>query len=63
MKVIIHKQRCVGHAVCSLAAPEVYKLNDDGYNVMDPFEVPRGLEEKARKGAQACPELAIEIVD
>ena len=63
MKVIVHKEKCQGHTVCMLGAPDVYELNDDGFNVMDPFEVAPGLEEQARKGAKACPEMAIEIVE
>ena len=63
MKIIVHKEKCQGHAVCILRGPDVYEVNDDGYNVMDPFEVPAGFEEQARKGASACPEQAIQIID
>jgi ferredoxin len=44
-------------------APEVYELDDLGYNVTAVKEVPPGLEEQARKGALACPEQAITIED
>ena len=63
MKVTVCKERCQGHAVCALLAPDVYKLTDEGYNHMDPFEVPQELIEQARKGAKACPEEAIEIAE
>jgi ferredoxin len=62
MKVIVHKEKCQGHAVCILRGPDVFEVNDEGYNVMDAFDVPLGLEQQARKGVAACPELAIEII-
>lgn len=62
MKVIIDHARCQGHTTCMLKAPEVFVLNDEGYNDMPPTEVPPELEEKARLGAMNCPEGAIRIV-
>jgi ferredoxin len=63
MKVIVDQSRCQGHATCTLAAPAVYVLNDDGYNNMAAFSPPPELEELARKGASACPEGAITILE
>ena len=63
MKVVVDKTRCQGHATCALAAPAVYVLNDDGYNDMEPFMPTPGQEAMARKGAMACPEGAITIVE
>jgi ferredoxin len=61
LKVTVCKERCQGHAVCALVAPDVYTLTDEGYNRMDPFEVPKELGEQARKGANACPERDIKL--
>ena len=61
MKVIVDHVRCNGHGMCLLRAPQVYELDDEGYNRMAPFEVPPGLESEARLGARSCPELAIRI--
>jgi ferredoxin len=63
MKVVVDTSRCQGHATCALTAPEVYVLNDDGYNDMEPFSPSRDLEALARKGALACPEGAITVVE
>lgn len=63
MRVVVDTKRCQGHATCALAAPEVYVLNDIGYNDMEPFTPPPELEAQARKGALACPESAITIVE
>ncbi|MET0984541.1 MAG: ferredoxin [Steroidobacteraceae bacterium] len=63
MKIKVDRSRCQGHATCILAAPEVYRLNDDGFNDMEPFTPPPELENAARKGALACPERAIIVVE
>lgn len=61
MRVRVDAERCTGHARCQSLASEVYVLDEVGYNVMPPTEVPPGLEEQARRGAMACPELAITV--
>lgn len=61
MRIVVDHARCVGHALCELRAPRVFKLDDEGYNRMQPFEVPPGLEEEARLGVLNCPESAIRI--
>jgi len=48
--------------MCRMRAPQVYVLDEHGYNVMDPFEVPPELEEAAAEGAEACPERAIIVL-
>jgi len=63
MKIIVKKELCQGHAMCQYKAPGVYELNEHGYNTMEPFVVSAGQEEAARKGAAACPEGAIVIVE
>jgi ferredoxin len=63
MKVLIDKQRCQGHALCAYNSPDLFHLNDQGYNDMDSFEVPAGQEEAARRGAAACPEGVLTIVE
>lgn len=65
MKIKIDEELCTGHGRCAIYAPNVFRLDDDGYN-MDrglEIEVPVGEEDKARLGARACPERAILIVD
>jgi ferredoxin len=64
MKIEWNRDRCVGHAQCVVAAPELWDVDDDGYAVTrTDFAVPPGLEGKARASADACPECAITIVD
>jgi len=63
MKIVIDRERCVGHARCAAVAPELYMLNDEGYIDSDGFDVPPGQELMARRGARACPEKIIQVVE
>jgi ferredoxin len=63
MKVRIDRDRCVGNARCWAAAPDMFHLDDDGYNATDDFDVPAGKEVLARQAADSCPERVIEIFD
>jgi ferredoxin len=63
MKVRINRQGCTGNARCWAVAPELYPLNDEGYIATDGFDVPPGQEALARRGARACPERVIEVIE
>jgi ferredoxin len=63
MQVKVNTSKCSGHGRCLAVAPHVYQLNSDGYNDTPNPMVKKGLEEEARKGAKACPERAIAIVE
>jgi len=63
MRVHVDVEKCTGHARCWSLAPEVYELDELGYNVTPVKDVLPEHEEAARKGALACPELAITIED
>ncbi|MBL3753066.1 ferredoxin, partial [Mycobacteroides abscessus] len=43
--------------------PEVFELNDDGWAVASPEEVPAELESAARDAIANCPERAIREID
>jgi ferredoxin len=61
MKIRIDETRCSGHGRCFVLAPEVYDLDDDGYNVDrgSTIDVSAELEKKALIGVKNCPEAAI----
>jgi ferredoxin len=61
MKIVIKKDLCCAAQLCVLRAPDVYRLDDLGYNDSDGDVVPPGMEEDARAGARACPEDAIHL--
>ncbi|KCZ94244.1 ferredoxin [Hyphomonas johnsonii] len=61
IKVTVNVEGCVGHARCEAVAPEVYQLNDDGFNVTPCKYVSDNLKEQAIRGARACPEQVITV--
>jgi ferredoxin len=63
MRVKVIEGKCAGHARCAAVAPEIYKLNDEGFLETPEIIVPAGLEKQAVRGARACPERAIEVLD
>jgi len=63
MKIKVDHEKCSGHARCWSLSPEVFALNDDGYIRPGDIAVPEGLEKIARRGARACPERALNLVE
>jgi ferredoxin len=63
MKIRIEKAQCVGNARCNAVAEHLYPLDDDGYVDTDGFEVAAGEEQSARRGARACPERIIFVIE
>jgi ferredoxin len=63
MKIRIEKAKCVGNARCHAVAERLYPLDDEGYILSEGFDVPPGDEDLARRGARACPERIIYIVE
>lgn len=63
MKVRIDKANCVGNARCAAIAETLYPLDDDGYIAVEAIDVPPGMEDLARRGARACPERVIQIIE
>jgi ferredoxin len=63
MKVTVDEDRCAGHGMCLTLCPEIFELNDDGWAVASPEEVPAELESAARDAIANCPEKAIREID
>ncbi|MDK1378126.1 MULTISPECIES: ferredoxin [unclassified Sinorhizobium] len=61
MRIIVHNDKCQGHARCWAQAPDVFKLDDDGYILRGDIEVAERDELLATRGARSCPERALEI--
>ena len=62
MKIVVDRGICAGHALCAAKAPDVYRLDDDGYCCSNGDIVPAHLHEQARLGARHCPEAAIVLI-
>jgi ferredoxin len=61
VRISVDRERCTGHALCQAAAPDVYVLDDLGFNVTPDGEVAAELQDRARRGALSCPESAITV--
>ena len=63
MKIRIDKSACVGNARCWAISGELFPLDEDGYISVEVVDVPPGMEALAQRGARACPERVIQIVE
>ena len=60
MKVSVDSQRCQGHTLCAMIAPDSFVLSDiDGTSSPVSEDVPADHEDVVREAAQSCPEQAI----
>jgi ferredoxin len=50
---------CEAHGLCAELLPELIRLDDWGYPILDVDEVPGELLGLARQAADACPTLAL----
>ncbi len=53
---------CDGRGLCAELLPELVRLDDWGYPIIEPGPVPRELEEHARRAVDGCPLLALSLV-
>ena len=62
MKVSVDGQRCQGHTLCSMIAPDSFELDDvDGHASPVSELVPGDQEDQVAEAAHSCPEQAIVI--
>ena len=52
---------CHAHGLCAEVLPELVELDEWGYPLLDPDEVPAELEAAAKRAAAACPTLALKV--
>ena len=50
---------CEGHGQCAELLPELIRLDDWGFPIIEDPEVPRELSSHARRAVAACPTLAL----
>ncbi|SEG88099.1 Ferredoxin [Thermomonospora echinospora] len=64
MKVRVDSERCQGHTLCAMIAPEVFRLREiDGHSEVIDEEVPAGQETQVIEAVNSCPERAISTID
>ncbi|OLT26934.1 ferredoxin [Actinomadura sp. CNU-125] len=62
MKVRVDSERCQGHTLCAMIAPEIFELRDvDGHSSVVQEDVPPDQEEQVIEAVNSCPERAISI--
>ena len=63
MRVVADLDKCQGHGLCRMSAPEVFDVTDDEGQVIVNFdgEIPADLEDGAALGVDSCPEIALSI--
>jgi ferredoxin len=62
VKVRVDSERCQGHTLCSMIAPDAFRLDDiDGHSSAVFEVVPPDQEELVREAAHSCPEQAIVV--
>lgn len=59
MRIRIDPIACDAHGLCAELLPEWISLDDWGYPIVAPGELPRELIADARRAADACPTRAI----
>lgn len=59
MEIRVNPIGCLGHGLCAELLPERIRLDEWGYPIVEPGEVPPELEDLARRAADACPTLAL----
>ena len=63
MKIRIEKALCVGNARCHAVSDRLFPLDDEGYVATTGLDVQPDDETAARRGARACPERIITIIE
>ena len=57
-RLVLDPIACDGHGICAELFPEGIGLDDWGYPILAPGEVPPAWRAHARRAATACPKLA-----
>jgi ferredoxin len=52
---------CDGHGLCAELVPELIRLDDWGYPIIDVTPIPGHVEAHARRAVALCPTLALFI--
>lgn len=61
LRVVADRNLCCGYGVCAEICPEVFAVDEAGVVKLLLDVVPANLEARAREGAAACPQCALEV--
>lgn len=60
-KLAVDWARCDGHGLCASVAPELIRLDGNGFPAFADSAVPEWLEPSARRAVRRCPALALRL--
>ena len=60
-RIEVDRIKCDAHGLCADLLPEMIRLDDWGYPIVDARSVPPGLTDHARRAADSCPMLALRL--
>jgi ferredoxin len=63
MRVRVDYDKCEGHALCVLAAPEVFELGDDDRSRVVLVQPGEELRAKVESAVRSCPKQAVYLDD
>jgi ferredoxin len=64
VKVRVDQQRCQGHTLCAMIAPQSFELSEiDGHSSPIGESVPADQLDQVREAVHSCPERAISIAE
>ena len=59
--LVVDRIKCDGRGLCAELLPELIRLDDWGYPILSPGEVPEHLLPLAQRAVDDCPVLAIAL--
>ena len=62
MKITVDMTRCQDHGQCAIAAPDVFRINDEG-RLEHEATADESLRDEVEEAADVCPVQAIALLD
>jgi ferredoxin len=63
LRLRVNPIACEAHGLCAEILPELIRLDDWGYPMLDESEIPRDLLGLAERAVDVCPTLALLLED
>jgi len=61
VKLAVDRIKCDGHGLCAELLPELIRVDDWGYPILSPGEIPDHLLPLAQRAVDGCPVLALAL--
>lgn len=60
MEIQIDREKCAGHAICTILSPEAFDMDDEGKAIVRET-ASQATDAEIKDAADACPTLAIKL--